>query len=156
MAAALVKESVVSIDSSASWLAEVAEYCSRNNLATMPRLVHADIGPTRDWGYPADPNTKHSWPSYHTKIWTDPGASLSDLYFVDGRFRVACFMQVILHCEASAFILFHDFTSRDRYHIVREVAREVAVVEDLSVFQPLSNVRERANEILSCYELESA
>ena len=50
-------------------------------------------------GYPKDEVTKDRWPSYYTDIWNDPILSYADLYMIDGRFRVACFMKILLHCE---------------------------------------------------------
>src|SRR5579875_421729 len=51
--------------------------------------------------------------------------------------RLACFMQVLLNCRADSLIMIHDFSSRQQYHIVRNVAREIATAEDLSVFAPI-------------------
>jgi hypothetical protein len=74
---------------------------------------------------------------------------------VDGRFRVACFMQILLRCDPDALIMVHDFKSRQPYHVVREVAREIAAVEDMSVFLPLGGgFRRRAREILSAHQFD--
>src|SRR5208283_3476786 len=101
--------------------------------------------PTATWGDPKDSSARDKWPSYHNKIWTNPAASDADLYLVDGRFRVACFMQIVLNCEPDALIVFHDFAGRKNYHVVREVAREIAIGEELSVFQPRKGkIRKRA------------
>ena len=72
---------------------------------------------------------------------------------VDGRFRVACFVQIILHCELDSVVIFHDFTSRQKYHVIKEVSREIAIAEDLSVFVPMKGkIRGRAVKILKGYE----
>jgi hypothetical protein len=152
LAAGLVRTSVVSVDSSGSWLERVAKYCSDKKLPIAPALNYVDIGPTGDWGYPTDASTRDNWPKYHTHIWTNPIAVKTDLYFIDGRFRVACFMQAVLHAEPDAVIIFHDFQSREQYHVVHEVAREIATSEDLSVFVPKGRIRGRAQELLSAYE----
>ncbi len=60
----------------------------------------------------------------------------ADLYLIDGRFRVACFMKTLLNCRPDAMIMVHDFASRSEYSIIKSMAREIAVVEDLSVFCP--------------------
>ena len=154
-AAGIVRSSITAIDSSRSWLDGVAKYCSDHHLPAQPTLIHADIGPTGDWGYPTDPGTRDKWPSYHNGVWTHADALGADLCLVDGRFRVACFMQIILHVEPETVILFHDFRSRTGYHIVREVAREVAMAGELSAFLPIKGVaRTRAQDILRDYEFE--
>jgi hypothetical protein len=72
----------------------------------------------------------------------------ADLYFIDGRFRTACFAQIVLHCGPNAIIGFHDFRSRPHYHRVLDIAREIAEAEDLTLFQPMPWMRERAIAIL--------
>lgn len=135
LAASLVEGPVVSVDSSTEWLDEVARACASRPGWTQPRLLHADIGPTGDWGRPTDPTTRDRWPGYHEAPWTISGTESADLYMVDGRFRVACAMQVLLRCRPDAVLVMHDFSSRREYHVVRGFARELAIAEDLSVFQ---------------------
>jgi hypothetical protein len=163
LAAELARRSVVSVDSSTNWLDQVGRECAARNLPIRPRLVHADIGPIKDWGYPTDEESKPLWPRYHEVVWQEePAASKADLYLVDGRFRVACFMQIVLHTEADALILFHDFALRRYYHVVREVAREVARTGELSLFLPRlspsggEETRARARDILERYAVEPA
>ena len=112
----------------------VREHCSTRGAPVLPRLVHVDIGPTKEWGYPDGEARRDDWRSYHERIWADPEASRADFYLVDGRFRVACFAQVLLHAAPDALIAIHDFANRPDYHVVHDVAREVARTENLSVF----------------------
>jgi len=149
VAANTVNTSIVSIDSSKEWQDNVRKYCTNNNTKLIPELLHADIGPTGNWGVPTDKNTRDKWPNYHGNIWTTPSASCADLFMVDGRFRIACFVQIVLHCEPDSVIMFHDFTSREKYHVIKEVAREIASAEELSVFTlARGRIRNRALEIL--------
>jgi hypothetical protein len=97
---------------------------------------------------PTDKNAMPRWPNYHSDIWKSRRSSEADLYFIDGRFRVACFAQVVLHCNENALIGFHDFKSRQHYHCVREIAREIATAEDMSFFMPLRDMKERASKML--------
>jgi len=151
-ACSLVKESVLSVDSSIDWHHQVREKCLEERVAIKPTLVHIDIGALGDWGYPKDDAAREKWPSYYTDIWNDAVSSDADLYMVDGRFRVACFMQILLHCESDSLIMFHDYTSRKPYHVVAEVAREVASAEDLTVFLPRrTRSRRRVAEILALH-----
>jgi hypothetical protein len=157
MAATLVRTSILSVDSSEVWLSKVAGHCSDNALRIVPELIHADIGATGDWGVPIDGNSRDRWPSYHRQLWSNPRAAEADLYMVDERFRVACFMQILLHCDADALIMVHDYSSRKQYHVMREAAREIATVDDMSVFLPLGGgFRRRAREILSAHEFDWA
>ena len=82
------------------------------------RFIHADIGPTGDYGMPLDDATQGRWPSYHDAVWADPDTSGADLVLIDGRFRVACALAALAHCQPHAILLFHDFWSRPVYHPV--------------------------------------
>ena len=146
-----VRERIVSVDSSQEWLDQVRSACTNSSVA--PELLYADIGATGDWGFPTDNQSRHRWPSYHSDVWNIEGSSDADLYLVDGRFRVACFAQVVLHCRPSAIIGIHDFASRPAYHRIREVAREIATAGDLSFFLPLPD-KEKAHALLRDFSLE--
>ncbi|MBK1662826.1 hypothetical protein [Paracraurococcus ruber] len=134
LAAGLVRQGIISVDSAPAWLDQVREACAARALPVQPVLVHADIGETGPWGYPADASRREAWPGYHAAPWALPGAADADLCLVDGRFRVACCMQALLHCRPDTLVAIHDFAPRRRYHVVREVAREVAAVQTLSLF----------------------
>lgn len=124
---------VVSQDSSRQWLDSVAAACREQHLGE-PQLVLADIGPTGEWGCPLDESCRERWPSYSGGIWDRPGTESADLYLVDGRFRVACFLETLLRCRPDALILIHDYAPRPEYHVVREFAREIATAATLCAF----------------------
>jgi hypothetical protein len=135
MACSLVKKSVMSVESSLDWLQKVEVYCASQPTAIKPELIHADIGPVKQLGYPLDVGSRDLWHNYHDSVWSHKGAIDADLYLIDGRFRVACFMQTLLRTTSSAVIIIHDFANRAHYHVIREFAHEIAAVEMLSVFQ---------------------
>jgi len=134
LAASLVRRSVVCIDSSQAWLDKVSSACVGDD-GVRPVTLLADIGPVRALGYPDGLGHRNLWPNYHTGIWERHALADAEVYLIDGRFRVACFLQTVLRCAGQALILFHDFTSRRQYHIVRAFAREVARTDELSLFQ---------------------
>jgi hypothetical protein len=134
LAAMLVKDWVIAFDSSKGWLDRVAQACSERQTRLAPTLAHVEIGEIGDWGFPKDEASRERWPLYHSSMWDDPRLAQGDFYLIDGRFRVACFAQVLLHCSASAFIAFHDYASRPYYHAIAGAAREVTRVNDLSIF----------------------
>jgi hypothetical protein len=134
LAASLVAESVISVDSSREWLDRVRERCLASRLRVAPTLLHVSIGETKDWGYPADESARDRWLDCHGGIWSHGAARDADLYLVDGRFRVACFMQVLLHARPDALIAIHDFANRPHDQVIRGMAREIATCGNLSVF----------------------
>lgn len=134
LAARMVADSVIAVDSSQDWLDSVAAICADASYPRKPVLVHADIGPLKAWGWPRDERQRAQWPSYHEAIWSHPAVTDIDTYMIDGRFRVACFMQVALRCRADALVIMHDFADRPNYADVHRVAREVARAGNLSAF----------------------
>ena len=150
LAAELVSDWVVAFDSSQSWLARVAEACRERQTRLAPALTHVDIGELGDWGFPKDETSRDRWSRYHSSMWNDARLAEADLYLVDGRFRLACFVQALLHCGESAFIAFHDYASRPYYHAASAVAREVLRVDDLSIFmRPRSFDSELAQRLIA-------
>ena len=148
-AAFLVRGSIHAVDSSSQWLQTVQAFCNTNPVLTKPTLHLADIGPVGELGFPAGEAHKSKWPNYYNQIWGVPGAAAADTYLVDGRFRVAAAMQVLLHAPADALLLIHDYANRPSYHPVAEFTREIARADNLSVFQRSSVFnRNRAAECL--------
>lgn len=144
-----VADWILSVDSSEAWIGKTAQACAGKK--TQPTFLYADIGPTKDWGVPIDPQTRPRWDSYHSDIWKLPQSSSADLYLIDGRFRVACFAQTVLRCSPDSVIAIHDFASRKPYHVVRDIAREIASVEDIAFFLPTPGSRQRALDLLDKY-----
>lgn len=154
IAARLVRNAVTAVDSSAQWLRDVEQACSGEDCRVKPVMFHVDIGPTGAWGRPVDPSTQSRWPSYYEAVWERPASSGADLYLVDGRFRVACFMNILLSCRSDAVVMIHDYASRAQYHVISQVAREVARAEDFSAFVCMpGQSRAALRAILAAYRL---
>ncbi len=155
IAANLVGTSVTAIDSSQAWIDEVAKTCAEQSTKIVPRLVHVDIGPIGNWGTPTDPNTSAQWPAYYERIWEEPDTAKSDLFLVDGRFRIACFMMILLNCEEGSTVLIHDYDYRPKYHVIEQVADQISVAGNLSAFRLLrGDFRASARTILKEFCLD--
>lgn len=156
IASQLVRERITTVDSSAEWLDRVVGWCTENG-TVQPRALFADIGPVGDWGWPLEGTCRSNWPAYHRAVWATEDGGAFDTFMIDGRFRVACFMQVLLHCRPDATIMFHDFANRLAYHVVREVANEIESAENLSLFSPRAGAdRTRIEALLAEFEYTPA
>jgi hypothetical protein len=93
-----------------------------------------EIGPVDAEGRPTDPARLRDWPRYHTHIWRHLTGS-PDAVLIDGRFRVACLLQAIVHCKPDAMLLFHDFRDRAAYHVVLNHCDVLARVDTLAVLR---------------------
>jgi hypothetical protein len=132
-------KSIISIDSSTEWLGKVEQACVPND-RTQLKTILVDIGEIKGLGYPKDETSKEKWADYHTAPWHHPPLATADTYLIDGRFRVACALQVLLRAPSRALILIHDFANRKYYHGVLPLMQELARADNLSVFQARSNV----------------
>jgi hypothetical protein len=149
LASALATDWVIAFDSSKGWLDRVGDACRERKTRQVPLLSHVDIGEIGEWGFPKDETSRDRWPLYHSGMWEDPRLAEADLYLVDGRFRIACFAQMLLHCGEHAFVAFHDYASRPYYHAAAAIGREVLRVGDLSVFmRPAALDRELAQRLI--------
>ena len=63
LASKYVGESVTSVDSSKIWQTKVAQLCAAAGTHVVPVMVHVDIGPIGDLGYPIDDGFKARWPT---------------------------------------------------------------------------------------------
>ena len=80
---------------------------------------HAQIGATGEWGFPLAQEPEVAWLNYHQAIWNAVDALGLDFVLVDGRFRVACALQLLLRSrKKTPRILVHDFTPREYYHVL--------------------------------------
>lgn len=132
---------IVSVDSDAAWLAKVQADLAGAAVEFTP--VHIDIGPVGDWGYPTDEGRLRDWPRYHSQIWRGMGGS-PDAVLIDGRFRVACLLQAIIHCKPECVFLFHDFTDRPHYHAVQKHVDVLTRVDTLAVMRAKQQVDGKA------------
>ena len=104
------------VDNSVEWLQKVS-----GSLPSHYRFHWADIGPISDYSVPIDPKSMPKWPLSSTAaLFAEDHAF--DLYFVDGRFRVATFAACMLHAllrgSNTSLFAIHDYTLRDYYHVV--------------------------------------
>lgn len=155
LASALVRRSVISVDSSPEWLERVRTACLEHKHPIQPVLVSVDVGEVKEWGWPRDETRRESWPDYHSAVWSHPESKDADFCFVDGRFRVACFLQSLRHTRQEAIIGIHDFNDRPQYHVVHEFAREIARSEALSFFVRKADFDDqRAAEVLDRHSFQ--
>lgn len=98
-------------------------------------IQHADIGPTKDWGKPADDSSRATWHRYHSGIWSTIPVVDLNVVFVDGRFRLACALQAVLRVGPDCKIVFHDFWDRERYAAILNYTEVVDRVDTMAVLK---------------------
>ncbi|MDR0827335.1 MAG: hypothetical protein LBN33_05595 [Desulfovibrio sp.] len=112
---------LVSVESDKAWLGALAQTPIINFFYKKNRWlpIHANIGPTREFGLPRSSIPRLSWLQYHQGCWSLMPDMNFDLILIDGRFRVACLCQSLLRCaNNNAVFIMHDFWPRQDYHCV--------------------------------------
>ena len=72
LAADLPGRRVFSVESSAEWLAMMQDWFTAQPPKAQLVLHHANIGPTRKWGYPASTDRVDRWALYPVSVWDRP------------------------------------------------------------------------------------
>lgn len=120
------------------------------------KFFHIDTGEVGMWGVPKNDSKKSQFPQYSQKVFeilSPKEIDSIDTYFVDGRFRVACVLSILLHCNAQAKIIIHDFWDRAHYHAVLEFLEVIDRVDTLAVFALKPNIdKTRVKSLLREYE----
>jgi hypothetical protein len=126
LAAGMAGKVIFSVESDGHWAEGLREWFAANPPPAEKVVVHhVDVGPTRKWGIPS--NTDH-WQSFHTyplSVWQLADFEHPDVVLVDGRFRAACFLQVLFAISRPVTLLFDDYAPRPGYHAVERFAKPV-------------------------------
>lgn len=130
----LTNASIVSIDSSSDWLAQVKQASSK--YPGRFTSVHADIGPIKAWGYPKEPVNKSVAERYFSGL--DTYLPRADLILIDGRWRIACAVRAAKLAREGAVIVIHDFY--DRVATYAPVLRYLQIV-DPRTFDPKAGAK---------------
>lgn len=130
LAATLVKNRICGVDSDPRWIAEVRAATGNDPKVD---LRHIDIGTTGDWGTPVSRAAEAQFPAYSRSILEFSDTDF-DFCLVDGRFRVACFLEALAAFSDGAILAMHDYASRPLYHLVEKYARPIAMRRDLTMF----------------------
>jgi GT2 family glycosyltransferase len=137
---------IVAVDSDQRWVQRVRGQpaVAAAIRAGRASLLHADLGPLGEWGFPSDQSGIANWPDYIRLPWTEwetrgrrPG-----LIFVDGRFRLACCLSVAVAlgpwraAGESPRVLLHDFdAARPFYQTVMDFFDAEEVVGTLHLLR---------------------
>lgn len=104
------------------------------------QLVHANIGLTASWGFPAglrQPDAKRLAQFDAYSDFPENGPS-PNLVLIDGRFRVACFLKAVkaLNGAQDCTIIIDDYADRPFYHSVEQFVPKAHMVGRMAVFKP--------------------
>ena len=129
---------VIAIDSDQIWINNVSH---TNYDYDRLNIIWADLGNLTDWGRPIGYKKRQNFSYYINAIWSFQ--KKADVILIDGRFRVACFLQSLLNSKIGSFIIFDDYNNRPCYHIVEEVLPLFEKCGRQSVFKVTDNYNKK-------------
>jgi hypothetical protein len=128
--------SIVSFDTNQEYM----EYLvSEIELLDLPQenltLSLVDIGPTGEWGRPLDESLIEKFSLYSRTPFQFIKSIffVPDLILIDGRFRVAVFVQAIINCPG-AIVIFDDYYDRPQYFEVETLWKPFEKCGRIAVF----------------------
>jgi hypothetical protein len=102
--------------------------------------LYANLGPTKSFGQPYRvlwPLFKKKRSTYAETPWIFLGENNEvDAVFIDGRFRVNCFLQTVLRNKTKNYgILIDDYFKRGEYSVLEDITNKPERVGDAAFFQ---------------------
>ena len=99
-------------------------------------------------GYPGIDTNISEWKKYIQAYKKEYNA---DIILIDGRFRVACALDIFPKIRNDTLILFHDYKNRNSYHIIERYYIKLQVWDTLALFIKNSNIDSIEDEIYNKY-----
>jgi len=118
MAAEMPNKTVFSVESDQDWSQMMRGWFDANPPAdgTEVDVIWADIGPTREWGFPVNNRAWQRYARYPLEVWDLPELPQPDVVLVDGRFRTGCAMAAAFRSARPVTVLVDDYAKRKHYH----------------------------------------
>ncbi|OWU83553.1 hypothetical protein ATO6_16865 [Oceanicola sp. 22II-s10i] len=120
MAAEMPGKRITSVESDGAWARMMRAWFDANPPVSPVKIVHHDIGPTKEWGHPETDEGWRKYPGYPLKVWETADFVQPDVVLVDGRFRVGCALATAFRTKKPVVVLFDDYVERTQYHGVEE------------------------------------
>lgn len=129
--AAELGKTLVSVETDRAFMAR-AQVELQDTPATV-KLIHANIGATKQWGVPLDDSQWQRYPDYAFAPWQQ--GLEPDVILIDGRFRVACMLAALVNVTRPTTVLWDDYGDRAHYHWIERYCTPVRNVERMAIFE---------------------
>lgn len=122
LAAKLKVPHLSAVESDATWAGRLQTGIEEDFPGQACVVRPVDIGPTRSWGKPVNAAGHARYHLCATEIWDRADFVAPDVVLIDGRFRVACFLTVLMRTQKPVTVLFDDYGDRNYYRWIEEFA----------------------------------
>lgn len=121
LASTMPRKYVMSVESDHKWARALQLELASEPVVSPVSVHYVDIGQTGPWGRALNDEGWRRYHLYPNSIWDASYFREPDLVLIDGRFRVACLLTVMMRCTKSMRVLFDDYSERPRYQIVESL-----------------------------------
>ena len=128
--ASFFKVKTYSVESDAKWHKQLKDSGIKANYIT----IDLKSGPA---GYPGTGTNVNDWKKYIQAYKKEYNA---DIILIDGRFRVACALDIFSKIRNDTVILIHDYEPRKEYHILEKFYIKIRNWDSLALFLKNSSV----------------
>lgn len=128
-------QKVYSVENSVPWLYGYMyrfKFILDNIVEKRLDMIYVDTGDTGDWGYPLNWNINYT--NYPEALLLKEEYKNADVFLVDGRYRVACLLQILNNAKDDAIVMLHD-SQRLYYHEVYKYFDVIEYSGALAVFK---------------------
>lgn len=125
---------VTAVESDAAWAEMMRDWFVHNPPAGEVEVIHADIGPTKEWGYPRDNRGWRRYAEYPLGVWAREDLPHPDVVLVDGRFRTGCVLATAFNISRPVTLLLDDYKTREHYHEIEDFVGKPTLIGRLAVF----------------------
>lgn len=129
---------VYSVESDLNWINYLRKWKIINENENKRLFFnYIDIGNVGEWGIPLEKDKEFLYENYSKYIFNIKKDF--DLVFIDGRFRIACVLQVLLNCQNNTKIIIHDFNDRPNYHSILNFLDIIDTADTMALFKIKNN-----------------
>lgn len=122
--ASFYKIKTYSVESDIKWHKKLKENNIKANYITI------DLK-SKSLGFPGNQTNIDDWKKYIQAYNTQYNA---DIILIDGRFRVACGLDIFSKIRKDTLVLVHDYTNREKYHILEKYYFKLKTWDSLALF----------------------
>ncbi len=135
MAAEMPGKRIFSVESDKDWARMMRAWFAGNPGQSPVEVIHADIGPTKEWGHPEDDRAWKRFALYPLGVWENTDMGQPDVVLVDGRFRVGCALATAFHTQKPVTLYFDDYKRREQYHAAEEILGKPELIGRMARFE---------------------
>lgn len=122
--ASYYKVKTYSVESDVNWHKKLKE----NNI--IANYITVDLK-ANSIGFPGKETNVEDWKKYIQAYKSEYNANI---IFIDGRFRVACSLDIFSKIKNDTIVLIHDYTNRYKYHIIENYYIKIKTWDRLAAF----------------------